>query len=230
MSFILLIAAFVTGGALNYMVKPDTRFAGRVAAGYLYMVLLLAAGGWLLYFAPVKSPVITAVLSFIIDWGKPAGRLLLGYLAVYILLVVMRDGQQVAVYPLKKVTRLTLWAVTILTGNTFLLAAVGKATNFVEMASFFCASGYALWFLYIIMALESLGAIGVLLHFKFKTGPLAAAGLMLIMIGALYTHRHNNDPFSHSYAAVSQFITLSFMMVIYCFEEHAIAGHEHKMA
>jgi hypothetical protein len=68
------------------------------------------------------------------------------------------------------------------------------------------------------MAMETLGAIGVLLHFKLKTGPLATVGLMLIMIGAMYTHRHNNDPFSDSFAAISQFITLGIMLILYYFE------------
>lgn len=87
------------------------------------------------------------------------------------------------------------------------------------MATFFTASGYAIWFLYFIMIAEGLGGLGVLLHFKLKTGPLAAAGLMLIMIGALYTHCHNKDPFSNSYGAVCQFITLALMQAMYYFEQ-----------
>ena len=72
----------------------------------------------------------------------------------------------------------------------------------------------------VLMALSSVPefVIGVLLHFKLKTGPLATAGLMLIMIGAMYTHRHNNDPFSDSYAALSQFMTLGIMLILFYFE------------
>jgi putative oxidoreductase len=87
------------------------------------------------------------------------------------------------------------------------------------MTDFFKQSGYAIWFLYFIMAAESLGGIGILFHFKLKTGPLAACGLILIMIGAIYTHWHNHDPFSDSYAAVSQLISLAMILIIYYFEK-----------
>jgi uncharacterized membrane protein YphA (DoxX/SURF4 family) len=87
------------------------------------------------------------------------------------------------------------------------------------MIGFFKQSGYAVWFLYFIMAAESLCALGILLHFKLRTGIYAAIGLMAIMLGAIYTHLHNRDPFSDSYAAISELISLMLILLIYYFEK-----------
>jgi 4-amino-4-deoxy-L-arabinose transferase-like glycosyltransferase len=87
------------------------------------------------------------------------------------------------------------------------------------MIGFFKQSGYALWFLYFIIAAETAGAIGILMHFRLKTGFLAAICLALIMLGAVYTHLHNHDPFSDSYAALSQLLNLSFILLLYYFEK-----------
>jgi hypothetical protein len=38
---------------------------------------------------------------------------------------------------------------------------------------------------------------------------------MLIMLGAVYTHWHNKDPFSDSLAAVSQLVSLTMLLLLY---------------
>ena len=223
MEIALILAALLIGGALNFVIKPRGAFIKKLAKVYVVLVCVISCSAWLFYFAGFKNANINLLLGDIADWGKYAGRLLLGYLSINILLA-LRDTPDN--YPLKKITRLTLLAVSVLTGSTFLIAVVGKATNFAEMVTFFTQSGYAIWFLYFIMAAEFLGAFGILLHFKLKTGPLATTGLALIMTGALYTHRHNNDPFSDSYAALSQFITLGIILMIYYFERQAVLQTE----
>ena len=45
--------------------------------------------------------------------------------------------------------------------------------------------GYALWFMYFIGTVEVLGGIGLLIR---RTSALAAAGLSLMMVGAVATH------------------------------------------
>jgi uncharacterized membrane protein YphA (DoxX/SURF4 family) len=75
------------------------------------------------------------------------------------------------------------------------------------------------------MMAESLGALGILFHYKLKTGPLAALGLMVIMLGAIYTHLHNRDPFSDSYAAVIQLINLALLLFVYYFEKQVGKKH-----
>jgi uncharacterized membrane protein YphA (DoxX/SURF4 family) len=99
-------------------------------------------------------------------------------------------------------------------GNAFILATYGKSTAMAYMISFFQQSGYAIWFLYFIMTAETAGALGILLHFKLRTGLPATVGLMLIMLGAVYTHWHNKDPFSDSLAAVSQLVNLTMLLLL----------------
>jgi len=156
------------------------------------------------------------------DWGAHYGHLILGYLLAYILLALSQINPLADAFQLKKIIRLTLWGITILTGNKFIIGTVGKAVQFDEMTTYFIDWGHAVWFLYFIMMAETAGAIGILLHFKLKTGPLAAAGLILIMLGAVYTHWRNQDPFSDSYAAVIQLINLSALLFIYYSERYII--------
>ena len=213
---IILISSSLLGGVLLSLVfKPDHVLAGKLVLAYIWLVVALTAITWVFYFAGIKDQFTSGLLGGVVSSGKYPARILLGYLVATIFLSIRNMGED---YTIKKLVRLTLIGVSLATGLSFLIATEGKAANMVDMIAFFKTSGYATWFLYFIMAAEALGAIGVLLHFKLKTGPLATTGLMLIMIGALYTHRHNKDPFSDSYAAISQFMTLGIMLILFYFE------------
>jgi hypothetical protein len=219
---IIFIGFAIIGGALVSLVyRPDAALALKIARLYILLVLLLSACAWVFYFAGIKNQFTSSLLGSIVTWGKYPARMLLGYLVMTVFLGARSMDET---YPIEKLIRLTLTGVSLATGFTFLIATEGKAANMPDMIAFFKQSGYSLWFLYFIMAMETLGAIGVLLHFKLKTGPLATAGLMLIMIGAMYTHRHNKDPLSDSFAAMSQFITLGIMLILFYFER----GLTHK--
>ena len=212
---IILISISIAGGALlSFVFKPDEALALKLAKAYICLALILSAVAWVFYFGGIKNAFVNEVLAGIVSSGKYPARILLGYLVISIFLAV-RNGDD---FEISKLIRLTLTGVSLATGLSFLIATEGKAANMGEMVAFFKQSGYAIWFLYFIMAAEALGAIGVLFHFKLKTGPLATTGLMLIMIGAMYTHRHNKDPFSDSYAALSQFMTLGIMLILFYFE------------
>jgi putative oxidoreductase len=214
MEVLLIVVVVVIGGLLNFIIKPKGRFVQNVAVAYIFLAALVSICSWVFYFAGIKNGLVNNVLNFLATWGKYPGRLILGYLTVYIWLA-LKAKKEFDTYPLKKLIRSTLWAVTIITVSSFWSATVGKLTSFADMVSFFIVSGYAIWFLYFIMIAETLGGLGVLLHFKLKTGPMASAGLQLIMLGAIYTHWHNNDPFSDSAAAISQLITLTLLQLIY---------------
>jgi putative oxidoreductase len=224
MQVIWYLILLVVGGLLSFVIKPKVGLVYCIASIYISLALLISVSLWLFYFGGIKNSVITGILSFVTTWGSHAGHFMLGYLTISIWSALRVKDVLADNYQLKKLIRSTLWAMTILTGNAFIMATIGKAENMAYMLAFFKASGYANWFLYFIMAAESLGGLGVLLHFKLKTGPLAATGLLLIMVGAVYTHWHNGDPFSDSYAAVSQFITLSIMLFIYYLQQQADNG------
>jgi uncharacterized membrane protein YphA (DoxX/SURF4 family) len=221
MQILIFIGLIILGGLFNFIIDLKAVSVGRVAKGYVFLALLLSINVWIFYFSGIKSATILNLLSSIMSWGGMLGHLILGYLMCNILFVLEQTENPLDNYPIKKIIRLTLWGISILTGNLFILATAGKMRGFAEMTAFFTASGYAIWFLYFIMSAEVLGGLGILLHFKIKTGPVAATGLMLIMLGAVYTHWHNKDPFSDSYAAVTQFITLSLILVLYYFEKQA---------
>jgi len=132
-----------------------------------------------------------------------------------------KDDALITKQQLLGITYISLWAVAVSIGFSFIIESCWKAGHFGKMVTFFTASGYSVWFLYFIMIVEALGGLGLLLHFKLKTGPWAATGLILIMLGAVYTHWHNGDPFSDSYAAVGQLISLSIILLLYYLEKQA---------
>jgi hypothetical protein len=218
MEIILICSSLLGGALLSLIFKPDHLLARKLTLAYIWLVLILSAIAWISYFAGIKDQFINGLLGGIVSSGKYPVRILLGYLVTSIFLSLRSMDDD---YPVKMLIRLVLIGVCLSTGISFLIATEGKAVNMADMIAFFKVSGYATWFLYFIMAAEALGAIGVLLHFKLKTGPLSTTGLMLIMIGAMYTHRHNKDPFSDSYAALSQFMTLGIMLVLFYFEREA---------
>jgi hypothetical protein len=219
MQVLLFITLLIAGSLLNFIVKARFKFVYKWAIAYILIALLLSLSSAVFYLARLKNVSVLKALTFEINWIDSLGHLMLGYLIMNIFLGLTSteadEGQ------VKKILRITLWGITILTGLSFITETFWKAGHFGKMACFFNMSGYSSWFLYFIMAAEGLGGLGVLLHYKLKTGPIAAAGLMLIMIGALYTHCHNNDPLSESYPAICQFITLALMQAIYYFEQAA---------
>lgn len=94
---------------------------------------------------------------------------------------------------------------------SFVAVEIGKLAHDGDMRQFFLQSGYAVWFLYAVMALELLGAAGLLIP---PTTIPAAAGLSLLMIGAIATHYRNGDPFTDSLEALHLLVILACIIVI----------------
>jgi len=219
MEILKFIVLLIVGGLLNFIGKAKFKSVHNLAWAYILIAALISTSSWLFYCVNINNSSVTHFLLTQISWLQVLGRLLLGYLLVYIFLALTSSETDEA--GLKKVITLTLWGITILTGFSFIVESFWKDENFCRMCHIFNTSGYPVWFLYVVMIAEGLGGLGVLLHFKLKTGPIAAAGLMLILIGALYTHNHNNDPLSASYTAIAEFITLALLQVTYYFEQLA---------
>jgi hypothetical protein len=211
MQILIFIGPILFGVLLSLIIKPKPKIVYNLAVSYISLAVLLSINLWTLYFAGNKNATVTNILLFIMNRGGILEHLVLGYLT----------GNIAINNRISKIIRSTLWGISILTGSMFIGATIGKLQHLTEMTSFFTTSGYAIWFLYFIMTAETLGGLGILLHFNLKTGPLATAGLIIIMLGAVYTHWHNNDPFSDSYAAVGQLINLTLMLILYYFEKQA---------
>jgi uncharacterized membrane protein YphA (DoxX/SURF4 family) len=96
----------------------------------------------------------------------------------------------------------------------FFSIEIGKSAHDLEMRQFFLESGYTVWFMYLIMALEILGAIGLFITTAIVP---SALGLVVLMSGAIYTHYRNNDPFSDSLDALRMLILLTCVVILKLF-------------
>ena len=75
------------------------------------------------------------------------------------------------------------WVLSILLALAFLVAALGKLTG--AALPLFENWGYPAWFATLIGVLELAGAVGLLIP---KLARAAILGLVLLMLGAAYTH------------------------------------------
>jgi len=221
MILVIFISCLITGGLLGFVIAPKAEYVLGLAKAYIPGTLVISLSYWFLYFSGIKNAAFMNGLTAILQGGSLLGYLIFGYLFISILNKLKTSITADEKLVLQKLIRRTLLGISIVTGNTFIITTFGKAQHLGEMLDFFKTSGYAVWFLYFIMTVEPIGGLGILLHPKLKTGVLATIGLMLIMIGAVYTHWHNNDPFSDSYDAVTQLIILSLMLLLYYFEKKA---------
>jgi hypothetical protein len=88
---------------------------------------------------------------------------------------------------------------------------VGKAAHDAEMRRFFLGSGYPVAFMYVVMAVEIAGALGLLVA---RLRVAAAILLGLVMLGAMATHAHNGDPFSDSLDAARMLLLVASIAVL----------------
>jgi uncharacterized membrane protein YphA (DoxX/SURF4 family) len=105
----------------------------------------------------------------------------------------------------------TLRGLCASTALGFFTIEAGKLAHDAEMREFFTASGYPVALMYAVMAAEVLGALGLLVA---RTRLYAAAGLALLMLGAIGTHAKNGDPFSDSLDAVRMLVLLGGIAVL----------------
>ena len=217
--------ALLLGGLFNFIKEVDTKTVIRIAGIYIFIAWVSVIYTWIHLFIGINDADLQKVLSAFLQIIGLIMYGTLGYLAAYIALNFQQLSEQGENVALQKIIRKTLRAVSIAIANTFMVVTLGKSFNMPYMLAFFKQSCYAIWFLYFIMGAEPLGAIGILFHSKLKTGPLATFGLIIVMLGAVYTHLHNHDPFSDSFEAFIQLINLSLLLLIYYYEKQASKKH-----
>lgn len=211
----LQLLLFMIAGGLFNLIPKNSAYTVILARIFFYLSCFIILSYIALYFSGIHEQHVLSILTNMSKYAYLIWIVLLGYLAVNISRNDFRS-LYVAEHPDKKVVFLnTLYGLSVMIGCIFIIATIGKSQNFKQMSDFFKLSGYAIWFLYFIMVVEAAGGLGILLHRYLKTGLLAALGLFLIMLGAVYTHWHNHDPFSDSYAAVAQMVNLS--LLIFCY-------------
>ena len=223
MDIMIFTGVLLLGGLINFIKEVDTKTVIRLAGIYIFFAWVSVVYTWIFYFAGVNDADMQKVLSVFLQIISLIMYGTLGYLAGYITLNFQEMTGKAESEGLQRIIRKTLLAVSIVVANTFLVVTLGKSLYQPFIVTFFRQSCYAAWFVYLIMIAEPLGSLGILFHFRLKTGPLATACLMLLMLGAVYTHWHNKDPFPDYYAAVMEFITLSLLQALYYIERQAFS-------
>ena len=90
-------------------------------------------------------------------------------------------------------------------------AEIGKLSHEAEMREFFAGSGLPVWLNHAVIGAETVLAAAL---FAASARILAAAGLSIVMIGAILTHARNGDPFSDSLEALHLLVLLACLVVL----------------
>lgn len=101
------------------------------------------------------------------------------------------------------------WIVQVLLALLFLMMGGQKLMGAEEAAANFARWGYPGFMIYLIGTFEVLGAIGLLIP---RLASLAALGLIVIMLGAVYTHISHGE---YSMAPVPLVVLLLLGVVAY---------------
>jgi uncharacterized membrane protein YphA (DoxX/SURF4 family) len=88
-----------------------------------------------------------------------------------------------------KVKTVALWVVTVLLAAAFVSAGSMKFFS-AEAATQFAQFGYPGWFLVLIGVIEVAGGVALLVP---RLAPIAAAGLGVVMVGAVFTVLRHDD-------------------------------------
>lgn len=180
--------------------------------------LLLSLIVGVLVLVTVLVSIKNAVIKDAIIWGKELTFLFIGLLST--LLVRSEYKASTISNDLIKfkseVLRLTLLTSIIICASFFFMVTIGKSRNAQAMEDFFVQSGYPASLNYVIMVVECIFSLGLLLHFKLKSGLVSVFVLLAVMLGAVITHVRNGDPIADSFDAFNQiFILLVIIFLLF---------------
>lgn len=176
----------------------------RLARGYLRLTAAIVAIRTVLFVATwgleitLVPPAVAAVIG-------DAGLALVGAVFGLGLIDLARGGFGAFLRAAE-----TRFALCLATAAMFALAGLGKAFHLDDMLGFFAQSQYSKSFLFFILAIEVLGAMALLLPWRWAV-IAAIAGLGVDMIGAIATHVHNGDPLDDSAGAIAALCRLGLL-------------------
>lgn len=107
--------------------------------------------------------------------------------------------------------KIASWILRCIVAAAFVAAALMKLVNVDESARRFAEWGYPPWILYVVATIEMSGGLGLLLP---KTAQAASGALILLLIGAVYTHFANGDSLVVAGPAIMLLILLSFIVLL----------------
>jgi uncharacterized membrane protein YphA (DoxX/SURF4 family) len=120
---------------------------------------------------------------------------------------------------MSKMKNIALWVLQALLALLFLLMGSQKLMGEAETAANFARWGYPGFMLYLIGFLEVAGGIGLLVP---KLSGLAAAGLVGLMIGAIFTHLSHSE---YSMAPVPVVVGIIAAVIAYFRNPLALLRH-----
>jgi putative oxidoreductase len=97
----------------------------------------------------------------------------------------------------------------VLLALAFAAAAAVKLSDVNEAATLFANLGFPLWAFYAVVAVELGGAIGLLID---KTVEIAAGVLIILMLGAVFTHYHQEKSLLGATPAISLLLLLGVLV------------------
>jgi len=100
------------------------------------------------------------------------------------------------------------WILQVVLGGFFMLAGGTKVAGSEPMVKGFQAWGFSEGFLFFIGAAEALGGLALLFP---PIASVSAMGLMILMVGAAYTHLSNGDGFFATMPATILFLLLGIV-------------------
>ena len=196
------IAALLALGTLLLPVRAQGR---RVLLAIVMGASLLLAVEWLAGVAllPLAAEALKSTLRWLITFTVTLGPWLAGAAMVATADVLRQRSDST-----RAAARLG-FALSVYVAFNFFGFEIGKALHDAEMRQFFQASGYPVWSMYVVMAVETLSAFALLVP-RLRTA--AAAMLALVMLGAIATHAHNGDPFADSLDALRMLLVLACIL------------------
>lgn len=194
----------------------------KLAATALWLSILVGVCRLLALWATAQTVLTKTALMFVFNWGKAVLFFLLAWLTVLLIRsVVAKDSNLSPAFRrmAARIVKTTIWAATITCASFYCMVSIGKMRNAKEMEEFFVQSGYPASLNYVIIIMECFFSIGLLLHAKIRTGLLSAIVLLVVMLGAIFTHARNGDPIAASYDAFAQLFVLCLLIALFLVEK-----------
>lgn len=206
-SVFLLHAGIAAVLAVAMLLLPTRVLGRRVLLAIVASASVLLAVTWLAGVAllPLVPAAAKGALRQLIGGTVALGPWLTGVAAVAAI-----EASRQRTGTLRMASRLGL-ALSVYVALNFFGFEIGKALHDADMRQFFLASGYPVWSMYAVMAVETLGAIALLIP---RVRIAAAMVLALVMLGAIATHARNGDPFADSLDALRMLLALACILLL----------------
>jgi len=198
------IAVLLASGILLLPVRAQGR---RTLQTIVIGACLLLGLAWLAGVALL--PLVPAAARGLLR-GLIGGTVALGPWLVGAAVVATIDALRHRSQGTRSAARLGL-AMSIYVALNFFGFEIGKALHDAEMRQFFQASGYPVWSMYVVMAVETFSAIALLVP---RLRVAAAGVLVLMMLGAIATHARNGDPFADSLDALRMLLVAACLLLL----------------